>query len=105
MPATACDVQEQRDDALASRLTSRAKVASKQYKVEFENDQVRVLRISYGPGEKTAMHEHPNSVAVFLTDQKAKFTYPDGKSEEVNGKAGGVKWMAAFKHEPENLSD
>jgi quercetin dioxygenase-like cupin family protein len=50
------------------------KVASKHYKVEVENDQVRALRISYGPHEKGAMHEHPASVAVFLTDGKVKFT-------------------------------
>jgi quercetin dioxygenase-like cupin family protein len=36
--------------------------------VEFENEQVRVLRIGYGAGEKSVMHEHPNAVAVFLTD-------------------------------------
>jgi hypothetical protein len=51
------------------------------------------------------MHEHPDGVAVFLTDQKSKFTYPDGKSEEVTAKAGVVKWMSAFKHDPESLSD
>jgi quercetin dioxygenase-like cupin family protein len=40
-------------------------VDSKHYKVEFENEQVRVLRITYGPHEKSVMHEHPNAVAVF----------------------------------------
>ena len=29
------------------------------YKVVFENDQVRVLRITYGPQEESVMHEHP----------------------------------------------
>ena len=29
------------------------KVDPKHYKVEFENDEVRVLRITYGPGEKS----------------------------------------------------
>jgi glycine betaine/choline ABC-type transport system substrate-binding protein len=38
------------------------------YRVTFENDQVRLLRINYGPNEKSVMHEHPNSIAVFLTD-------------------------------------
>ncbi len=37
------------------------KVDSKHYKVELENDQVRVLRINYGAGEKSVMHEHPGS--------------------------------------------
>ena len=39
-------------------------VAPGQYKVEFEDDDVRVLRVVYAPGEKSAMHEHPDSVAV-----------------------------------------
>ena len=34
----------------------------------FENDQVRILRVSYGPREKSVLHEHPNSIAVFLVD-------------------------------------
>jgi quercetin dioxygenase-like cupin family protein len=81
------------------------KVAPKHYKVEFENDQVRALRISYGPHEKGVMHEHPASVAVFLTDGKVKFTYPDGKTEEISWKAGQTLWLPAVKHLGENLSD
>lgn len=81
------------------------KVAPKHYKVEVENDQVRVLRISYGPHEKAVMHEHPASVAVFLTDGKGKFTYPDGKTEEISWKAGQTLWLPAVKHLPENLTD
>jgi quercetin dioxygenase-like cupin family protein len=72
---------------------------------DFENDQVRILRISYGPHEKSVMHEHPNSIAVFLTDGRIKFTLPDGKSEERDVKAGQSVWDIAGKHQPENLSD
>ncbi|RMF59352.1 MAG: hypothetical protein D6748_06625, partial [Calditrichaeota bacterium] len=36
------------------------------YQVIFENDQVRVLRINYGPYEKSVMHYHPEGVAVFM---------------------------------------
>jgi len=67
--------------AKAAIAQDAVKVDPNHYKVEFENDQVRVLRISYGPHEKSVMHEHPDSVAVFLTDQYVKFTSPDGKSE------------------------
>jgi quercetin dioxygenase-like cupin family protein len=63
-------------------------VDAKHYKVTFENDQVRILRITYGAHEKSVMHEHPNSIAVFLTDGRIKFTLPDGKSEERDVKAG-----------------
>jgi hypothetical protein len=44
------------------------RVDPKHYHVEFENDRVRVVRIKYGPGEKSVMHSHPESVAVGLTD-------------------------------------
>src|SRR2546421_246674 len=64
------------------------KVEPKHYQFEFENAQGRVLRIHYGAHEKSVMHYHPASVAVFLTDVHGKFTYPDGKSEEAQGKAG-----------------
>jgi quercetin dioxygenase-like cupin family protein len=78
------------------------KVDSTHYKVEFENDQVRVLRVTYGPGEKSVMHEHPNVVAVFLNDVQGQFTFPDGKTAPVIAKAGQVIWDQAGKHLPEN---
>jgi len=78
------------------------KVDPKHYKVEFENERVRVVRIKYGPSEKSVMHSHPESVAVFLTDARAKFTYPDGRSEDIDAKAGTVQHMDAFTHLPEN---
>ncbi len=57
------------------------KADPKHYKVELENDRVRVLRISYGPREKSVMHTHPDGIAVFLTENRARFTFPDGKTE------------------------
>ena len=81
------------------------KVDPKHYKVELENERVRVLRITYGPGEKSVMHEHPGSVAVFLTDGQVKFTLPDGKTQLTPAKAGSAVWTAAGKHLPENVGD
>ena len=81
------------------------KVDAKHYKVEFENDRVRVLRITYGPHEKSVTHHHPPSVAVFLTDGQGRFTMPDGKTQDLAMKAGSVQWSAAGKHLPENVGD
>ena len=77
------------------------KLDSKHYKVEFENGKVRALRIKYGPREKSIMHSHPNAVAVFLEDARAKFTYPDGKTEEVDMKAGQAMWFPPVEHLPQ----
>ncbi len=80
-------------------------VDPKHYKVEFENDKVRALRISYGPKEKSVMHDHPEAIGVFLGDLHARFTFPDGTTEEISGKAGEAAWFPAVTHLPENLSD
>jgi quercetin dioxygenase-like cupin family protein len=75
------------------------------YTVEADNEQARVLRIRYGPREKSVMHSHPAAVVVFLGDAQVRFTYPDGTSEEIQGQAGQVLAMPATTHLPENLSD
>ncbi|MGI8962304.1 MAG: hypothetical protein ACR2IV_21610 [Bryobacteraceae bacterium] len=71
--------------------TDPVQTDSKHYKIEFENEKVRVLRISFGPKEKSEMHTHPPMVAISLTDQHSRDTYPDGKTEEVRAKAGEVQ--------------
>ena len=80
-----------------------AKADAKHYKVEFENDQVRVLHVTYGPHEKSVQHSHPDSVVIFLTDAHVKFWLADGKSREATPKAGSSMWAPAETHTPENL--
>jgi len=75
------------------------------YKVEFENDQVRVLHIIVGPRESTPMHSHPASVLVWITDSHVRFTYRGGKTAETRGKAGQAAWSDPVTHEGVNLSD
>ena len=82
-----------------------AKVDAKHYKVVFEDSMVRVMRVHYGPHEKSPMHSHPNAAATFLTDMQSKFTMPDGKTEMMSAKAGETKANAAVTHAPENMSD
>lgn len=81
------------------------KADPKHYKVVFENDQVRVLHITYGPHEKSVMHAHPANVAVFLTDAHARFVLPDGKTQDVPVKAHTTQWDPGGTHLPENIGD
>ena len=84
---------------------ARQAADSRHYSVTSETDQVRVLRVSYGPGEKSVMHEHPPVVAVFLSEARFRFTFPDGRSEERTGKRGDTIMMPAEQHLPENIGD
>jgi hypothetical protein len=68
-------------------------VDAKHYKVDLENEHVRVLRVHYGPREKGATHEHIlNRVVVYLNDQ-------------TNAKADDVRVSGAATHAEENASD
>ena len=80
-------------------------VAPGQYKVEFEDEAVRVLRVVYAPGEKSAMHEHPDSVAVYLTGGHIRITLPDGRVGEPRVPPGATMRHAAGGHVIENIGD
>ena len=82
------------------------KVDPKDYKVEFENSQVRVVRVKIAAHGKVPMHEHLlNRVVVYLTDQNGAMTTPDGKTDAAQHKAGEVSWGPPAKHSEENLRD
>jgi hypothetical protein len=51
------------------------------------------------------MHEHPASVAVFMTGGHTKFTLPDGTTQDLDEKAHEATWADAGKHLPENVGD
>ena len=63
-------------------LAVLAAAAWAESKVEIDNAWVRVLRVKLAPHEKAPEREHPDSVAVYLTDF-------------VNHKAGDVAWLEA----------
>jgi quercetin dioxygenase-like cupin family protein len=81
------------------------KVDPAHYKVESENAKVRILRVHYGPHEKSVMHSHPDAVAVFLTDGTARFHTPDGKTEDSQVTKGQAIFTPAGIHLPENPTD
>ena len=57
------------------------------------------------PHEKSVMHRHPNSIAIHVTDVNGKFTFPNGKTQDINSKAGETQWTPGGLHLPENTSD
>lgn len=72
------------------------------YKVVLENDAVRVLRISYGPGERSQMHQHPDGMIVALAGTTTRFNLPDGTSRDSELLADTALYAPAESHNPEN---
>jgi len=73
------------------------------YSVSFENELVRLLRVRYGPGEKSVMHRHTASCVVFLTDQMFNFTLPDGTTEPASVPGGALGCSDGNVHLPQNI--
>ena len=104
------------------RAQSRAPIAdapiavADKYRVDFENEFVRVVRVTYPAHAGGAMHAHPapGALIVPLTDQDARVTGQDGSTREIHVKAGQVRWAVATPgkdrstfsaHAEENLAD
>jgi mono/diheme cytochrome c family protein len=72
--------------------------------VEVDNTWVRARRVQQASRELSPLHEHPDSVIVYLTDARQRITGADGKAVEVSHRAGDVAWNNANTHSEENLS-
>jgi len=90
----------------ATLLTAQdpVSVSPEAYRIEIENNRVRTLRLKLSPGQKTAMHQHPASVIVYLTDSNQRITDTAGKSREIAKKAGEVEYIEAVSEAEENIS-
>ena len=73
------------------------------YSLLFENDQVRVCDIRFKPGDKIAMHSHPNHILYILSPGSIKLSYADGTSKQIDAQAGQVLWSNAESHMSENV--
>ncbi|MDD1654065.1 MAG: cupin domain-containing protein [Methanomicrobiales archaeon] len=73
------------------------------YRLVMENGRVRVLDLHLKPGEIAPMHHHPNDHVVYvMKNARFKLTFPDGKSDEFDLKAGQAVWLEAGSHATEN---
>ena len=72
------------------------------YKVLVDNAAVRILKITYGPGEKSPMHVHPDALVVALSATQTKFHLPDGATRDGALARDAALYMPAETHSPEN---
>ena len=72
---------------------------SRHYRVEFENDVVRVLRVRLGAGEGTPRHAHAAYCAIEITDSSLR----EGTGPTSESKAGQVFCGDATSHAPTNV--
>ena len=75
------------------------------YKIDFENEKVRVVRLGFGPRERGVMVEHPPRVLATLSDVSVKLVFQDGSTDQRGAPAGVAAWLEGETLQTENASD
>jgi quercetin dioxygenase-like cupin family protein len=88
---------------LAAAAQDPLKVDPSHYKLLVDNASVRVLKINMPGGEKSPMHAHPDAILVPLATAKARFTLPDGKTQDSEVVKEVAAWTPAGTHAPANV--
>jgi hypothetical protein len=80
------------------------KVDPGHYKVEIDNNQVRVLRLHLKPGDKTVLHEEPfERLLVPLTAVRLKVADAEGKTKTFAYGRAQLQWLPAGAEADENI--
>lgn len=79
------------------------KIAPHVYVPVIDNDRVRVLESRMRPGDRTALHAHPDMVVVALDAATYRFT-SGGRTVDVEVAEGRPMFMDAMEHETECIA-
>ncbi len=88
---------------MAAAAQDAVKVDPAHYKVLIDNAAVRVLKVDYAVGEKSVMHAHPDAMLVPFAPGRARFTMPDGKTQDMDVAAEVAAYTPAMTHLPANV--
>lgn len=87
----------------STRAQDPLAVGPKIYKKLFENDRVRMLEVTFTPGDSIAFHSHPDHAVYAVTGGTLRVTTSDGNVQEAKLKAGDPIWFGAVTHAAKNI--
>jgi len=74
------------------------------YKVIAQNDQYKVIAVTWKPGQKDVAHSHPANAVYYLTDCSLRIHAPDGSTRDAQPRAGAAIVQQAIPgHVLENI--
>jgi quercetin dioxygenase-like cupin family protein len=79
------------------------KVAPAMYKLVFENERVRVMEVTFAPGQKIEKHSHPDHYAYVLEGGKLRINKDGAEPAEADLTVGQTMWIPAEAHWAENV--
>lgn len=89
----------------AATLSDPVTISPQYYTVLLDSNHVRVLEYRLAPGQREAMHAHPDYVVYFFQQGKLRATYPDGHTSETVVTPGETLYRKTLSHDIENIGD
>jgi hypothetical protein len=71
--------------------------------VRFENDRVRIVETRTKPGERNEMQDRPDRAVYHFNAGKQRVHYAEGKTADIEFKAGSVEFRKRDKSSSENI--
>jgi quercetin dioxygenase-like cupin family protein len=78
------------------------KVAPDLYKVASDTLGIRVLEVTYKPGDTSALHAHPDLAAYAISESTVEFTEKDGTKHTNEFKPGMIMFSPRGEHSVKN---
>lgn len=79
-------------------------IANNVYTFINENDRVRVLKVTFKPGDIAKMHHHPQHIVYVLKGGKLKLVSEE-KTQELDMKEGTAVFLDEQNHEATNTGN
>jgi len=77
----------------------------KHYKLELDNERVRVLRLTLKGDEVVPVHDDKDALFVCLKECHLRLTQPGGRPQDIHLQAGESRWIYADTRSEKNLSN
>jgi hypothetical protein len=79
------------------------RVDPQHFRVDFQNERVRVVRLTMKGSESSPMHEEPDALAVCLKGCHVRLIRPDGKIQDLHMQTGDTRWVWEDTRSEKNL--
>ncbi|HEU5121424.1 MAG TPA: hypothetical protein VFT59_01140 [Candidatus Saccharimonadales bacterium] len=80
-------------------------IAPESHEVIFENDTIRMLKVTVRPGEKVSMHKNPENINYILKPGRLRLTGADGSTIDFDLTEGQVIPAPRGQHAVENIGN
>ena len=81
-------------------------VSPEMYEVLYENDTIRIIQVTYEPGQSDALHSHPRYIAYVLESGSLRVHSRDGGEPQIRvAERGQIMVQEPAAHWAENIGD